>query len=158
VVATAVAIWHELFGWVVTVRRRGGGERSAVAPANTGTNDWLSRRAKLGPRNCFFQKTYTPEVKPTDKTVFFWPWCVFSYLAAQCVSDRFGNRAAGLGVNLLQGRRLGSLKPCRRPVLAAENLILVVDMGLLGYIYRHDTAYSAHGSTACRLTAIYTTT
>jgi hypothetical protein len=29
----------------------------------------------------FLLKTYTPEVKTTNKTVFFWPSSVFSYLA-----------------------------------------------------------------------------
>jgi hypothetical protein len=58
-------------------RARGGGRRrSAVARAEAGTSDWLSRRPELGPR--FFLLLFL--VKTTYKTGFFWPWSVFSYL------------------------------------------------------------------------------
>ena len=62
-------------------REGAGGRRSAVARVKTGTSDWLSRRAKLGPRDCFFSKKHTRQRQNKQtKPVFFWPWCVFSCL------------------------------------------------------------------------------
>jgi hypothetical protein len=63
---------------------------AAAHPRNwlkSGTSDWLSRRAELGFRNCFFflaelgspWRSSDPEVKTADKAAFFWPWVVFSY-------------------------------------------------------------------------------
>jgi hypothetical protein len=74
--------------WAGGGRQGGGRRRSAVARAETGTSDWLSRRPKLGPRNCTKKKNiHVREAKTTDKAVFFsgrgWSVC-FSCLASGC--------------------------------------------------------------------------
>jgi hypothetical protein len=56
------------------------------APPSRGM-EWSQKKTGLAgvrspdPGIGFLLKTYTPEVKSTNKTVFFWPSSVFSYLA-----------------------------------------------------------------------------